>query len=105
MDQAENQQITQSDPSTPNPAESKPQSNNKSFYVILFVLLLLALGVIAFIMSGNRTNTAIPQNNVSVPTQVPSPTLSVEEKEVEAVDIEDTAPTGLAEVEKDLQAL
>ncbi len=68
-------------------------------------MLLLVGGMLYFIIARSQVKTQSDQlNNVTAPTAI-QPTKSPEEKEVEAIDVNDDASTELEEVEKDLQGL
>lgn len=101
-------QIQENPQPTQNQAPSAVPNNNKSFFAVFFAILILVIGMIIFIlMTQNQTDrvTNPQQNNVIVPTQIPSPTQTTEENEVEAVDIDDINPTEFSEIEEDVQAL
>ncbi len=91
------------------PSAVQQSKNNKNLYVVFIVVLILAAGMVFYIITNNRNPVSNQAQNSSIPTQPPvvSPisTGSAEEKEVEQVDVIDTAPTDFPEVEKDVQGL
>ena len=96
-------------PMPTNGTPENPKKGNKTFYIVLATVLLLTLiAVFLIIMNRQSTTTETPINVVPTLEPIitePAPSISTEESEVDAVDLENPAPTDLAPVETDLENL
>ena len=89
---------------------SVPGNNSKKkFFIVFLIIFLLITAMMIFLMMNNKNTTPIEAPVTTIPTQAPSsapsPSSSIEEQEVNSIDIEDTSPTEFPDIEKDIQSL
>lgn len=102
--------VTQPSPTTqPTPPVNPQSKSSKNTFIIVFLIILALITAALFFLTSNRQKPTPAQAPVMiVPTQAaaPSPTVgSLEEQEVEQVDITDTSPTDFPQVEKEIEQL
>lgn len=99
-------------PTTPpnNLQSNDTKHDHKNFVTIIVLILLITIGIVVYIITNSRGNqdtqpvvNTVP--TIEQPTATPTSSLSPEEQEIEAVDLENPAPTDLVPVEEDLSEL
>ena len=86
----------------------EPKKSNKMALILVIVVLVLVAGMGFYLLSGKKSSPTLTQSQIT-PIQeatviTPTPA-TVEEQEVDQVDVNDTAPTEIPQVEKDVQGL